>query len=71
MLNRLTISRRKTPDLAHGSKNVRSLFDQMFSPEFDCAQAASKESSIWFANSGGVKTSSLDKFAMQVRTSGL
>lgn len=36
----------------------------------DSAQASERRSSILFANSGGVKTSSFERFAMQVSTSG-
>jgi len=43
----------------------------MFAPPLTAAHATARVSSIWLANSGGVNTSSLERFAMQVRTSGL
>ena len=44
---------------------------QMFAPSLSAAHASARVSSIRLANSGGVKTSSLERFAMQVSTSGL
>ena len=58
----LVISLRKTPDLDTGSKKVTVLSDH---------NSLGKESNIWFATFGGVKTSSLLKFARQVSISGL
>src|SRR5206468_12948469 len=40
-------------------------------PSLLAAQASARVSSILLANSGGVNTSSLERFAMQVSTSGL
>ena len=61
-ISRLAISRRNTPDLQAGSRNVALL---------SCHSSSGSISSIRFATSGGVNTSSLDRFARQVRTSGL
>src|SRR4051812_3037262 len=43
----------------------------MSAPSFAAAQAWVSVSSIRLANSGGVNTSSLERLAMQVKTSGL
>src|SRR5258708_16686092 len=59
---RLAISRRNTPDLEAGSRKRAFLSDQ---------SAAGSRSSILFARLGGVKTSSLLRFARQFKTSGL
>src|ERR1700726_340368 len=59
---RLTISRRNTPDLQPGSRKVLFLSLQ---------RSPRSTSRIWFTSCGGVKTSSLLRFAMQLRTSGL
>src|SRR5580704_6619340 len=59
---RLTISRRNTPDLQPGSRKVVFLSLQ---------RSAGSTSRIWFTSCGGVKTSSLLRFAMQLKTSGL
>ena len=56
------ISRKKTPLLHAGSKNLAS-----GSVKSSCGN----KSSIAFATSGGVKTSSLLRFARQDKTSGL
>ena len=55
----------------HGSRNVTVLSAQMFAPPWLAAHASASVSSIRFANSGGVNTSSFDRFAMHVSTSGL
>jgi len=60
--SRLAISRRKTPDLQPGSRKVA-----LGSLQSD----AGRRSRISFASFGGVKTSSLLRFARQVSTSGL
>ena len=65
------ISRRNTPDLVNGSRNVTSGSAQMFAPSLAAAHASASVSSIRLANSGGVKTSSFERFAMHVSTSGL
>ena len=65
------ISRRNTPDLVKGSRNVTVGSAQMSAPSLSAAHASASVSSIRLANSGGVKTSSLERFAMQVSTSGL
>lgn len=44
---------------------------QMFAPSLPAAQASASVSSMRLANSGGVNTSSFDKLAMQLSTSGL
>src|ERR1043165_2459507 len=59
---RLAISRRNTPDLQPGSRNLAFLLLQ---------RSAGSVSRIRFTSCGGVKTSSLLRLAMQVRTSGL
>ena len=69
---RVVISRRNTPDLVNGSRNVTS----MVGPDARAVVVGvptrrARRSSIWFANSGGVKTSSFDRLAMHVSTSGL
>ena len=61
-ISRLAISRRNTPDLQAGSRKVTLL---------SCQMSSGSISSIWLATSGGVNTSSLLRFARQVRTSGL
>ncbi|MEG9429990.1 MAG: hypothetical protein VZQ61_03595 [Christensenellaceae bacterium] len=58
----LAISLKNTPVLQAGSKNVVSGF---------LKSSCGKRSSIWFTISGGVKTSSLERFARQLKTSGL
>src|SRR5680860_224287 len=69
-VRREVISRRNTPDLVNGSRNLRSLFAQMLAPSFATAYASATRLSISLANAGGVNTSSFERFAMQVRTSG-
>jgi hypothetical protein len=59
---KVAISRRKTPDLQTGSRNLVSLFVK---------SSGGNKSKIRLASAGGVKTSSLLKFAKQVKTSGL
>src|ERR1700686_3405664 len=54
-----------------GSRNVTVLSAQMLFPPWLAAHASASVSSIRLANSGGVNTSSLERFAMQVKTSGL
>src|SRR5476651_869138 len=71
ILSRLVISRRNTPDFAHGSMNLTELSAQMFAPLLLTAHVSARVSSIVLANSGGVNTSSLERFAMHVNTSGL
>ena len=56
------ISRKKTPVLEPGSKNLASLFYHIES---------GNKSKILFARTGDVKTSSLLKFEIQSRISGL
>ena len=58
------------PDFVNGSRKVTVGSVQMLAPSLDDAHAVSNVSSIRLANSGGVNTSSLDRFAMHVRTSG-
>lgn len=70
-VKRVVISRRKTPDLVQGSRNLTELSVQMFAPRLSAAHASVSESSILLANSGGVNTSSLERFAMHDSTSGL
>ncbi len=61
----------KTPDLVHGSRNRTELSAQMLEPLLSAAHASARVSTIRLANSGGVNTSSLERFAMHVNTSGL
>ena len=65
------ISRRNTPDFVQGSRNFTVLSAQIFAPPLLAAHASASVSSIRFANSGGVNTSSFERFAMHVSTSGL
>lgn len=71
LVNLLVISRRNTPDLVHGSRNFTVWSAQRFAPLRFAAHASVSVSSIRFASSGGVNTSSLERFAIHVRTSGL
>src|SRR5262249_18501665 len=71
LVRRLVISRRNTPDLVNGSRNLTLLSAQRSAPLLLSAQASATVSSIRLANSGGVNTSSLERLAMQVKTSGL
>ena len=71
LVRRLVISRRNTPDFVHGSRNFTVLSAQMFAPSWSAAHASASVSSIRFANSGGVNTSSFERLAMHVSTSGL
>ena len=71
LVRRLVTSRRNTPDLVHGSRNLTALSAQMFAPPLSAAHASASVSSIRLANSGGVNTSSFERFAMNVSTSGL
>jgi hypothetical protein len=71
LVRRPTISRRNTPDLVHGSRNLTFLSTQMFAPPLSAAHSSASVSSIRLASSGGVNTSSFERFAMHVSTSGL
>src|ERR1035441_8234751 len=71
LVRRRVISRRNTPDFVQGSRNFTVLSAQIFAPPLLAAHASASVSSIRLANSGGVNTSSLERFAMHVNTSGL
>ena len=62
LISLFAISRKKTPDLHEGSRNVVSGL---------LKSSCGSISSIALATSGGVKTSSFDKFARQDNTSGV
>jgi hypothetical protein len=62
VINRLAISRKKTPDLQAGSRKVvLGLLNS----------SCGSKSNILFATSGGVKTSSLERLAKHSKMSGL
>jgi hypothetical protein len=62
----VTISRRNTPDFVTGSRNLTVASAQMLAPSLEAAHASARVSSILLANSGGVNTSSFERFAMHV-----
>ena len=70
-VRRLVISRRNTPDFVTRVEERDRLVGPDVRAVVVVCPASASVSSIWLANSGGVKTSSLERFAMQVSTSGL